>query len=138
MNAYNPRLHRDRRVPAVLAMHGVQARPALPPGFAYLLMLRKDAQGHPLKPMGFANLTQLARHIHRARAPKGGPVAGLQLADSPMMVDGVDEPQPGVGVWLLDPATGDRSRYLGWAWVNGASSLTLISALEMCQPGPRH
>jgi hypothetical protein len=133
MGLYNPPRQPGRAVPAQIALHGYFARPALPPDWRYVLMLRKNAAGEPLKPMAFADLGALARHLHRLRG-----AAGLQLTDAPLMVQGAEAALQGVSVWRLDPDTGDRRRYLGWAFVNGAGRITLEAALRAEQPGPTH
>lgn len=132
MGLYTPDRRADRGVPALVALFS-QARPALPPGFRYALLQRTGPNGSPRKPMAFQDLGGLARHIHRARGQ-----AGVQLADAPMMLWGRETPEAGVSVWILDPATGDRRTYLGWAWVNGAGRVTLEAALQAEQPGPGH
>ena len=134
MGLYNPPRVADRGVPALLALYGRFARPLMPPGFRYLLMLRRNEAGQPIKPMAFQDLSALARHLHRARDG-----SGLQLAETPVLLAGRDASTIGVSVWTIDDAgSGDRRRYLGWAYVNGAGRTTLEAALRLEQPGPVH
>jgi hypothetical protein len=43
-----------------------------------------------------------------------------------------------VSVWTLDAGSGERRRFLGWAWLGGAGRLALEHALQAEQPGPVH
>lgn len=99
-------------------------RPSLPAGLRYALLLRpQDRPG--AKPLAFADAGGLARHLHRARA--GMP---LQLQDAELRVRQDDKPRAGVSVWTLDPASGDRARFLGWAYLGGAGRHSLQAALQ--------
>lgn len=75
------------------------------------------------KPVVFDSVTALAAALHRDR--KGEPI---QLFDAPIYVEGENEQRAGVSVWTLD-VEGGRSRYLGWAWLNGCGRTALQSAL---------
>lgn len=107
-------------------------RPSLPNGVRYALLLRHPQHEHP-KPMAFPGLAELARHIHRARGE-----AGLQLAEAEILLQGETTPRKGVSVWTLETATGDRRRFIGWAWLGGAGRYSLEAALQSEQPGPVH
>jgi len=139
MGLFNPPREPLRGVRPLLALHATAAHPVLPPGWRYLLMCRPRElyAPHP-KPMAFHDISALARHLHRRRGQ-----AGLQLQDAALQVSVSQggwtfERVQGVSVWTLDPVTQDRDRYLGWAWVNGASRITLEAALQAEQPAWVH
>lgn len=115
---------------ALSAGENCLGRLIFPTGWRYMLMLRRDPDGHPLKPMAFAGVDQLARHIHRARA--GGE---LQLLEAPIQMCGEDDGRPGVSI-TVQAYTDAPRRFLGWAYINGAGRLTLEAALRLAQPGP--
>jgi len=99
-------------------------RPMLPPDARYALLLRLDGAYSPRLPRVAPSLSAFARMLHRARAG-----AGLQLQDTALRVANRATPAAGVSIWLTDPSTGDRSRYLGWAYLAGGGRQTLQDAL---------
>jgi len=79
------------------------------------------------KPMKFDSLPSLARRIQRLRGSDS-----LQGFDAGVCVFGEEQPRPGVSLFATDP--GGRSRYLGWAFLNGRDWRALQAALHAIAP----
>ena len=78
-----------------------------------------------VKPIAFADLDGLARHIQRARGRDG--LAMEEIAD--LELPARSEPTRAVKVWATD-AGGHDDRFLGYAWLDGGGMETLKSALR--------
>ena len=77
-----------------------------------------------VKPVAFARLADLAAALHRDR---GG--AAIQMFEAPLLVFGEDQARTGVSIWTLGE-DGGQTRYLGWAWLDGAGHRALRAALD--------
>lgn len=124
------RLRDPGDLPANLGEVGFFRRPHLPRGVRYALLWSRPA-GHAAahKPFVYASAAELARALHRRRA--GAPI---QLADVAILVEPrrcPDAPTPGVSVWAMDPHTGARDRFLGWAYADGGGRHQLQFALRL-------
>lgn len=78
--------------------------------------------------VGFAAVADLAAGIHRRRSGRA-----LRLLDAALQFEGEPAPRLGVAVWAVD-TVGDRTDYLGWAWLDGGQRRQLAAALEAAQP----
>lgn len=114
-----------RRPPALLIHPKVSTLgvPELPHDAPYALLLRLGDTG-PVKPRVAPSLAAFARMIHRLRRGHG-----LSLQDVPLNLRGKPGPSAGVSIWICDPGTGERMRYLGWAYLGGAGRRQLQAAL---------
>lgn len=110
--------------PAAAAAVEAFRRPTLPAGLRYTLLMRPGVPCSA-KPLAFRDTGELARHLHRARAG-----AGLQLQDAELKVREDEHPRRGVSVWTLDPDTGARRSFLGFAHLGGAGRASLEAALR--------
>lgn len=81
------------------------------------------------KPVAHASLAALVQAIHRDR---GGDSLQTFDAQIEIEVDGALAPRKGVSIFAT--AEGERSRYLGWAYLNGRSAAALRAALEVATP----
>lgn len=103
----------------------VIGRPVVPEGVRYALLLRM-ADGGPVKPLVAPSLPAFARALHRLRRGDG-----LSLQDCALNIHGRPGANAGVSIWLTCPQTGERSRWLGWAWLGGLGRRDLEAALRM-------
>lgn len=79
------------------------------------------------KPQVFNTLGDLVDFIHRQRGE-----AGLHPFDAPVEVFGESEPRRGVSIFTTHE--GERSGYLGWAYLDGRGREALMAALDAAKP----
>jgi hypothetical protein len=131
LGLYGGRRRSDRALPAAQLLGPDAVRqPLFPTGWDYVLFVPRDEHGAARLPVVFLGLGVMANSIHLRREGHG-----LQLQDAKMHMRGENEARDGVSIWLLDPESGDRRACLGWAYVNGASRVTLEGALREAKPG---
>lgn len=117
---------------ALLASHGhitppeiridlYRRKPRMPDTVRFAIIRAEPAA----KPLAFADLDALARHIQRERG-----IQGLDLVETEdLEVEGDPEPRRAVQIYTLD-AGNDRDRNLGCAWLDGQGLEVLKSALR--------
>lgn len=101
--------------------HLILRNPRMPQEARYALL--RQPTNPMAKPVAFDSLAALAAALHRDRRHEP-----IQLFDAPIYVEGENEPRQGVSIWTLD-VEGGRSRYLGWAWLNGGGRTALQAGL---------
>ena len=120
------------------ALLGSVGRPLAPDTFKHwsittpderFVLFRKLAPGE--KPLVLTDLPALARRIHHERG-----AAGIQLQDFPAPLHTGQDAIDGVSIWTLD-ASGERSDYLGWAYLDGRDREALQAALDANEPVTR-
>lgn len=80
-------------------------------------------------PVAYGSLAALVHAIHRERGDDSIQTFDAEIA---VMIDGQITPRQGVSIFAT--SEGERSRYLGWVYLNGRSAVALRAALEIAQP----
>lgn len=97
------------------------------PGVRFALYRSLDVDE---RPVGFQDLAALARSIHRRREGRS-----IDLQDVSLTFLAELDPVAGVSIWTLD-GEGDRTDFLGYAWLDGMGADILRAALQQIEPQP--
>ena len=111
--------------PAVAGIIENIRRPHLPIEHRFALL---EAAGHGVKPKVYGDVASLARAIHRRRHGQA-----LCLKPDRIMCRDQVGPQPVVAIYGEDQV-GNRTRFIGYAWIHGADWRLLQAALFEAEP----
>jgi hypothetical protein len=103
-------------------------KPVMAHDARYALVREPDSATH--KPSIYPALHNLAKAIQR-----GANYAPIQLEDAFLQFQGEATPRRGVNVWRLDRHTGDRTAFIGWAWLDGGDRYLLTAAMPRQSAG---
>lgn len=103
-------------------------RPAMPDAVRYALV--RDPGNSLHKPSVFESLHSLALSIHRQLGSRP-----VQMEDAFLEFRGETTPRKGVNIWRLDPLTGDKDGFIGWAWLDGGDRFLLSARMPRSRYG---